>query len=709
MKTHAVRFTAALCLLPIGAQQAVPQERVWTRPTLNFMGVPGLIDMPTGHQMQDADLSLSLGGFEKTRRATLHFQITPRLSGVFRYVNLEGYNQVRDQYYDRSFDLRYLLMEETARRPAVSVGLQDFGGTGIYAGEYVAATKTFGRLRATGGLGWGRFGSFNGIRNPLAVLDNRFEDRADQSGGISETGQLDADQWFQGDAAFFGGLQYRVNDKLTLTAEYSSDAYEAESENIGFDRESPLNFGATWRFDNGVSLTGAYLYGSTVAVNLSYTFNPKSPGTLPGGTGRAPLPVTVRPAGAAGDLGWTQRSGVADTLQTSVSEALADEGLLLDAISVSAREAEVRFRNPTYMNGAQALGRAARVLSRLPPSIETIALVPVTASGLPVSRVIVRRGDLEELEHAPDGSWQMFARAGFEDAHPVAEDAVAPEGRFPIFRWGVGPYLSSAIFDPDEPFRIDGGIEVSASFEPTPGLVFSGAVRHRLAGNVEDLPASNSVLPRVRSEVGLYAQEGETALTNLTAARYFRPGKDFYGRVTAGYLEPMFGGLSGELLWKPVDSRIGVGLEMNYARKRAYDQGFDFQDYDILTGHLSTYVEGRNGFQYQVDAGRYLAGDWGATLSVGREFDNGVRLGAFATFTDVSFDDFGEGSFDKGFRIEIPLSIFSGQPSKETLARTVRPTQRDGGARLSVPGRLYESVRGYHRSDLQSEWGRFWR
>ena len=115
---------AAALLLGVGTQPATPQEAVWTRPTLNFMGVPGLLDIPTAHQMRDADLSLTLGGFQNTRRGTLHFQITPRLSGVFRYVELRDFS-VQDPYYDRSFDLRYQIFTETDIRPAIAVGLQD--------------------------------------------------------------------------------------------------------------------------------------------------------------------------------------------------------------------------------------------------------------------------------------------------------------------------------------------------------------------------------------------------------------------------------------------------------------------------------------------------------------------------------------------------------------------------------------------------------
>ena len=40
-------------------------------------------------------------------------------------------------------------------------------------------------------------------------------------------------------------------------------------------------------------------------------------------------------------------------------------------------------------------------------------------------------------------------------------------------------------------------------------------------------------------------------------------------------------------------------------------------------------------------------------------FRNGAEMGAYASFTDVSFDEYGEGSFDKGvFFIRLHLGVF---------------------------------------------------
>ena len=50
-----------------------------------------------------------------------------------------------------------------------------------------------------------------------------------------------------------------------------------------------------------------------------------------------------------------------------------------------------------------------------------------------------------------------------------------------------------------------------------------------------------------------------------------------------------------------------------------------------------------------------------------------------------------------------------GQPSRGEMSTVLRPLQRDGGARVDVEGRLYDSIRDYHLGRLDSQWGRAWR
>ena len=257
--------------------------------------------------------------------------------------------------------------------------------------------------------------------------------------------------------------------------------------------------------------------------------------------------------------------------------------------------------------------------------------------------------------------------------------------------------------------RADVGIALAGTYRFGPGWVVSGEVRHRLAGNIADSNRlSNSVLPRVRTNALLYAKAAETTLENLYVSKQWKPGHNTYARLSAGYFEQMFGGFSSELLWKPAASRLGIGFEANYVAQRDFNQRFGFQDYRIATGHVSAYFNFGRGYHGQVDIGRYLAGDVGATFTVEREFGNGWRIGGFFTQTNVSAREFGEGSFDKGIFVTIPRSWFTARPTKQSTSETIRPIQRDGGARLSVSDRLYQQVRDGHLNDLVADWGRVW-
>jgi hypothetical protein len=171
----------------------------------------------------------------------------------------------------------------------------------------------------------------------------------------------------------------------------------------------------------------------------------------------------------------------------------------------------------------------------------------------------------------------------------------------------------------------------------------------------------------------------------------------------------MYGGVSFEALWAPLDSRLALGAELNYARQREFDRLFEFRDYEVVTGHGSIYYDFGGAYHGQIDVGRYLAGDWGATFALAREFNNGFRIGGFFTLTDVPFEDFGEGSFDKGIRLDIPVSWFTGQPSTRRVTQVIRPVLRDGGARLQVRNRLYELTRPNRTVALAQRWGRYFR
>ena len=712
-------FTWAVLQFSPVAAETLPSGRT----TLGFYGTPGLLDMPTAKMMEDADISFNLGSFGSFARGTMAFQITPRLQGVFRYSAIDGYVNEGELYFDRGFDVSYQLMTGERGGPMVTVGLRDFGGTGVYAGEYVVATQDFGPVSATLGMGWGRLGSYNSFRNPISYIAESFRTRPSNTtqSGQGNVGDVDFGQWFKGPAALFGGVQYRYSDQLIFSAEYSSDAYTLEGEaDEPYERNIPFNFGVTYQFANGIDATGAYMYGNTLGVALNYRLNPKAPPGPPSGRDETGPRVMPRQDAAilsnwnlpaeASDAPAAGRAAAPASVQAAAQRVLAAEGLTLVRFDLAPTSVTLQIRNDRYLAEAQGIGRAARALTGvLPPAVETITIVPVTRQGLTMSRVILKRSDLEELDHDFEGAWRSYARAEIEDAGADWPGPGPAALQSPLW-YQLTLYTGTTLSNPDN-FFAETGLSFDAAYTLLPGLQVSTQLRQPLlqGGSGETPTGTSSQATPVRSDAGLYDGDTDMELRELTLDYFFRPAENYYGRLSGGYLEQMYGGVVGEVLWKPVSGPLALGAELAFVRKRAPGDFFGFTDYETATGFASAYYDFGNGFFGQVDAGRYLAQDWGSTFTITREFDNGFRLGAYFTQTSMSAEEFGEGSFDKGIMFTLPVSWLFGNSSRRLYQDTYRPINGDGGARLDLSNRLYEQVRDGHANKLKGSWGRFWR
>ncbi len=712
---------------------ALAGGEILTSDGLNLYGLPGGIDTPSAEVMPDGTLAAHISRSELARKQGLSFQFAPRGAAALRYGRAEGYDLKRGYLWDRSFDIRWQVIGEDGWRPAIAVGLQDFIGTGVYGAEYVVATKTLTpRLRASIGLGWGRLASSGSIGTPFGERPKL---------DIGEGGKLTTDQWFKGPVAPFASVSWQASDHWRLIAEYSGDDYARDIEEgrkVGKDWEdfsTRLNFGAQYVSEAGYSFGVHVLGGKVIGAQLAIALDPRK-APFPSGLEPAGAPVRPRPAPAADPEGWSGAWAADPSAQPAIQQALAGalagEGQMLESMALSPTRAEVRIRNNRYTQRAEAVGRTARLMTRaLPPSVETF-VITLSENGLPVSSVTLKRSDIEAQENA--ASAHIGALALIDNVDPAPQGLVPTPGLFPRLTWRLGPYVSTSNFDPEQPLRYEAGLEASARYEVLPGLVLAGTIRQRAFGNNDQRPpsrrdsslppytvdeynamsdaelqAENLGVPRVRTDGRMYTGHGSPRIPELTVNWYAHPAERIYTRVTAGLLETSFGGVSAEVLWYPSDSRLALGAEVARVRKRDFEKPFSFRDYETTTGHVSAYYDFGGGYTGKLHLGRYLAEDWGATVEVERRFANGWVVGAYATKTDMPENQFGEGSFDKGITLSLPLSWAAGTPSLRAVDANLRSLARDGGARLSVKGRLYDTVRPAQTADLYEGWGRFWR
>ncbi len=146
----------------------------------------------------------------------------------------------------------------------------------------------------------------------------------------------------------------------------------------------------------------------------------------------------------------------------------------------------------------------------------------------------------------------------------------------------------------------------------------------------------------------------------------------------------MFGGLGGEFLFRDISKPWYLTANYHWVKQREFDQLFSFRNYETFTGHLNFIWETPlEGTKLIISGGRYLAKDSGVTVNFSKSFRSGFTLGFFATKTDISSEEFGEGSFDKGIYFSIPLEIVSSKYRKGNARFLWRNLTKDGGALLS--------------------------
>ena len=152
---------------------------------------------------------------------------------------------------------------------------------------------------------------------------------------------------------------------------------------------------------------------------------------------------------------------------------------------------------------------------------------------------------------------------------------------------------------------------------------------------------------------------------------------------TAGILEEMFSGYGLEYLYFG-KKNYAIGFEIFDVTKRDYDMRFGTLNYQTVTSSINFYYRNYNiiPFDAKISVGEYLAGDEGATFELSRTYSNGTKFGVFATFTDVTAEQFGEGSFDKGIFFNIPIV-------GNSINYTWRPLTKDPGAKLNRKHTLY--------------------
>lgn len=668
-------------------------------PSSSHWGVVGLMQTPTARMRPAGSFSVSAVNTWPQTWLNVVMQPLDWLEGGFRYVSVANrlYGPAEfsgsQSYKDKSFEVKARLLREGDRLPELAVGIRDLGGTGFYGGEYLVASKRWGRWDASLGLGWGYVGARGNWPNPLGGLSEGFRNR--EAARIGQGGTLSTGSYFTGRTAPFGGVEYQSPWGPVFKVEYNGNDYRHEPQGNHQPVHSPLNYGLVYRWWPGVDLHLSWERGHRLGLGLSL-WTDLSGLSMPKVSDK-PLPP-VQLAYPQGTPDWQRtRADIEQYTQWQVRRLLQDGPTLA---------VEVTDSQDTYVQ--PRLERVMRLAQRdAPADIQQIEVRHWAAGDVLAVDRMDRQRWLRSLTEPPrstqpqalsEREWppaHAFTHASAHATQEAQTPQVLPTGAARPWRLMPGVGFRQSLGGPDAFMLYKLSLTLAGEARLPGDWRLVGQAEWRALSNYDrfQFRGFGTDLPRVRTYLREYETQSRLTLPRLYAVRSARLSDSVTAAVYGGLLESMYGGAGGEMLYRPRGSDLALGVDLNRVRQRDFGQDFQMRDYTVHTGHLTAYWQTPwQGVLANVSVGQYLAGDRGVTLQLSRVFDNGVTMGAFATKTNISAAQFGEGSFNKGVFWSIPFDAFMPSSSRLRAHFNWVPLTRDGGALLSRPYHLYHET-----------------
>ena len=614
----------------------------------NNYGIVGTIHTPSARTFKEGVHGATLYKGTPNQTVTLSASPFDWLEASFFYTSITDRPYCRDftskyclqDFKDKGFNVKARLKEQGVF-PAVAIGLNDFAGTGLYSSEYIVGSYGINRTDFHFGIGFGLLnGSDLRFKNPFGYLSDNFYDRPD--GLEDKGGSFQPSRYFSGKTASpFFGVSHALNNKLLLKAEYDSSARPGL---VPFRLpENDFSFGIDYLITDSFSIGVSQERGDYASFKFVYKNNP--------------IKTYQKSKYARGNV----RRG--DNKYTQLINNLEENGIGVKKLT----------------EGASSIG--LQLTQVIHPNLRVVEeIIAQSARDAGITKDIKK-----DIEIA-----NLLVVSEIDDAYRINSSTIYQRQSTKKVntntRLQFRPFLASR----EEFFKGALLVENDTEFVIRENLFFNTNLKYSLADNFDDLyiPPVDNFPAQVRSDVKEYLnkiKDGGILIGRAQLDYHITPIKNHHIMMSAGILEDMFSGAGMEYLYFRPDTNYAFGIDVFKVRKRDYFWRFGHLDYENTLATANFYYRnyGTIPFDMRVSAGEYLAGDVGYTLELSRSFYNGVQFGVFATFTDVTTQQFGEGSFDKGVFFNIPIY-------GNLVNYMWRPLTKDPGAKLNRRNTLHD-------------------
>ena len=609
----------------------------------NNHGSVGLINIPTARFFDEEVHGITAYDGTPDQKVTLTSNPYDWLEASFFYTNIQGkpYPGFEYQdYKDKGFNFKVRLKKE-GNFPAIAIGLNDFAGTGLYSSEYIVSSYGIKNIDFHLGLGWGQLNGNSTLKNFFTYISDSFSTRPAASGSQG-TGSFNPGRYFSGKAATpFYGMSYRINDKLFFNLE--KDPTKIDKLIMPYpEKENQYSYGLNYKITDNFNIGLSYERGSYFSLRFNYKNNPK-------------LSRKNYEYKAA-------KTNINDDSYIKLIKNLEENGIGVNKITETSRSLGLELTQfiHTDFGLVEQIIKEARRESGINKNIKKD----------------IKIADLDAVNEI-DESFKRRAKTIYERENKRA------------FNTNTGLRFQPFLASREEFFKGAFLIENNSEIVLKENFFFNVNLKYSIVNNFDDLrfPPVDTFPAQVRSDVKQYLKNMDDGVLIGRAQfdYHYSHNQNNHFMVTGGILEDMFSGYGAEYLYFKPNINYAFGFEVFNVQKRDYDWGFGRLDYKNTTYSANLYYRnyGSIPFDMKLSVGEYLAGDKGSTIEFSRKFKSGVNFGVFATFTDVSTEDFGEGSFDKGIFFNIPIY-------GNFINYTWRPLTKDPGAKLIRRNSLHD-------------------
>jgi hypothetical protein len=679
------------------------------------LGGIGLISTPTARFSDDGEFGMGISLATPLNRMFGKIQFFPWMEAVLKYT--KGYHQPYLQFYstsehwsDKSMDVKFRLLQEGKPPfgwlpekiiPELAVGLLDFGGTGAFSGEFIVASKRFENIDLSLGLGWGALGGVDHINNPLGWFNDIISNisTGDSGSNLQYGGGFSLGRLFEDErVSIFGGIEYFTPvPNLSVKLEYDTSVYPEgfrvdyhDLTSRKFEIDSRISAGLNYRYriserDN-IDLGLGYVHGNTLYLSAAIHSNMNFSGT-PGVYMKAEeLNQPYLEPYSLLTPDWQKY------LTDTIMWQMGNVGFVTHRVIFNGNELQVEISQSRFKKTIRAIDLAGRILANnSPTNVDKITVINIDM-GIETLRATIPRETLVNSvsigaldEESVEFSTNDFLGPG---ASVTENDYL-----YPHFYWTIGPHMAGTLQHPEKFYfwQLQAIAKGTVSFNK--GLYLTAEYGMAILGNFNKGYAyhwPDGELHHVRQNRRIYLSEGENGLRKMALDYLVDLHPNVKGKITAGYLEMMFGGVGGEVIYMPDHKQWALGFNAYWLKQRDFDQKFGFQDFETVTGFLSYYYDlPFYDMRFKIDAGRFLAKDVGVHIDISRRFDTGARFGAIVALTNCDAACVGEGSFNKWIYFEIPMDLWltkSTTRKRSNFAWT--PLTKDAGQKVDA-GYLY--------------------